>query len=720
MPATPDAPLSRPSCPRCGQPLNDTVVPDLCNHCAVSHLFPPDEEAESVHGVAHAAEVFDDAVPGLQFIAVVGSGGMGTVLKARQLCLDRDVAVKIIRHDKSEDPAYEAAFAKEATSLGRVDHPGIVRILDLGRTLAGRLYLVMEWVEGTTLRQHLSRRGALSPEELAGIILPLCDALHHAHDRCVLHQDLKPENILLTVDGRVKVADFGLARLGGHGGTAFGALGGSKHKSTGGTPGYMAPEQTAGGSALPDRRADVFAMGLMMKEMLTGSRSPHSGAAGPSGTEEAFAPGHETWPPDTPTALIALIHQAQSEKPNDRPASAKALALSLRSALGWSDGESAPFRGRRTIPSAWSRRRVMTGLVASACGGGAVAWWWKTPPPLMGAATTAAPSADPLQDPDFSSRSAVAVATVTSGASPAVEPLPPLSGAPFMPPHAPLSSAEIEMALRPLETSLTEDQRLVRLASFADVFIRTLDSGSPSTAEPFFAQEINLSREGSALLSFGQIHRSDFLSHWHRYEAEFPQRSNIVVGRPSVRHLSGEAYEVTLDLLARISSGHLIAKFELVLAIQLLATPGATPAVTQVRQADQSGHPQNRAEIRLTTFRLAQLVFENLPPASSSMLVGLFTPEHFFCGNPRSQRELKALVAQDSPLLRRGRLRLLNGPEMLKISDLLHVGIFHCKATEDLPEAKVRSGGTCALFLGVSFETTWPRIHSLDIRRLLA
>jgi tRNA A-37 threonylcarbamoyl transferase component Bud32 len=203
-------------------------------------------------------------LPHVEVLELLGRGGMGAVYKARQTKLDRLVALKILPPEAGRDPAFAERFVREARALARLSHPNIVAIHDFGD--AGELhYLIMDYVDGVSLRQLL-HTGPLPPQEALRIVAQICEALQYAHDEGVVHRDIKPENILLDKKGRVKIADFGLAKL--VGATAPEALlTGSRQVM--GTPHYMAPEQLERPQTV-DHRADIYALGVVFYEMLTG------------------------------------------------------------------------------------------------------------------------------------------------------------------------------------------------------------------------------------------------------------------------------------------------------------------------------------------------------------------------------------------------------------------------------------------------------------------
>jgi hypothetical protein len=195
---------------------------------------------------------------------------MGVVYKARQKSLDRWVAIKILPPERVGEKAFADRFAREAAVLAKLSHPNIVTVHDFGEA-DGLFYIVMEYVDGVNLRDLL-RAGKLAPEQALMIVPPVCDALCFAHEHGIVHRDIKPENILLDKNGRVKVADFGIAKILEANGAA---VGGEKlavenaTQSVVGTPGYSAPEQKADPQRV-DSRADIYSLGVVFYEMLTG------------------------------------------------------------------------------------------------------------------------------------------------------------------------------------------------------------------------------------------------------------------------------------------------------------------------------------------------------------------------------------------------------------------------------------------------------------------
>ena len=213
-------------------------------------------------------------LPQYRIESLLGHGGMGAVYKGTQAALDRPVAIKILPAEVAANGDFLTRFQREARTLAKLQHSGIVAVYDFGQTGEGHLYFVMEYVDGTDL-QHILRGPGLKPEQAFVLIGQICEALHYAHQQGVIHRDIKPANILVTKDGRAKVADFGLAR------PLIEESGGlTQTNMVMGTPDYMAPE-TRAGSVKVDHRADIFALGVMLYEMLTGQR-PHGAFQPPS------------------------------------------------------------------------------------------------------------------------------------------------------------------------------------------------------------------------------------------------------------------------------------------------------------------------------------------------------------------------------------------------------------------------------------------------------
>jgi serine/threonine protein kinase len=263
-------------CPQCGTPLPSGALAGLCPACLLKMGAAKDTVTGAKQppfnppSVAELAPLF----PQLEILELIGKGGMGAVYKARQKQLDRIVALKILPPGIGDDPAFAERFAREAKALAKLNHPNIVTLYEFGEA-SGQFYFLMEFVDGVNLRQLL-HAGRISAREALAIVPQICDALQFAHDQGIVHRDIKPENILLDRRGRVKVADFGLAKIVENRDDAinFSATGkiSGNLTDTGkamGTPNYMSPEQiTAPGEV--DHRADIYALGVVFYQMLTG------------------------------------------------------------------------------------------------------------------------------------------------------------------------------------------------------------------------------------------------------------------------------------------------------------------------------------------------------------------------------------------------------------------------------------------------------------------
>ena len=249
-------------CPRCGKELPADAPEGVCPACLAA-VYMKTGLARSEQVEPMPVEEVAGLFPELEVLELLGSGGMGAVYKARQPKLGRLAALKILdRHDG--DPRFVERFTREAQTLARLSHPSIVTVYEFGER-EGLPFLIMELVDGVTLRSLL-RAGKMPPEQALAIVPPICEALQYAHDKGVIHRDVKPENILVDKEGRVKVADFGIARL-MEGNGAREHLTGDAERV--GTAHYMAPEQVERPAEV-DHRADIYALGVVFYEMLTG------------------------------------------------------------------------------------------------------------------------------------------------------------------------------------------------------------------------------------------------------------------------------------------------------------------------------------------------------------------------------------------------------------------------------------------------------------------
>lgn len=252
----------------------------------------------------------------------IGGGGMGVVWKANDRILDRHVALKVLRPEMSEDEDFVRRFRREAKAAASLSHPNIVSIYDVGED-QGLYFIVMELVEGETLREKLVRQGKLEIGEALNIAGQICLGLSHAHTNKIIHRDIKPQNILITSLGHVKVADFGIAR----------ALGGVSNTSTNvvvGSASYLSPEQARNG--VVSTRSDLYSLGVVLYEMIAG-KPPFTGdspVAVALQHVEARVPALREKNPDIPVELENLIAKALSKNPEQRFQSADEMLKSIR------------------------------------------------------------------------------------------------------------------------------------------------------------------------------------------------------------------------------------------------------------------------------------------------------------------------------------------------------------------------------------------------------
>jgi len=265
-PAAPATQIIPRKCPQCGGELKPGVSEGLCPACllqrgiATEGGVPPGTPPFVPPTISDLARLF----PQFEILELIGKGGMGAVYKARQPALDRFVALKILAPRSSGDLDFAGRFTREARALAKLSHPNIVAVYDFGQ--ADQLsYFIMEHVDGPNLRQ-VEQAGKLSAREALEIIPQICAALQFAHDEGIVHRDIKPENVLLDKKGRVKIADFGLAKILGQEAKDFRLTGA---RDVVGTPHYMAPEQVEKPQEV-DHRADIYSLGVVFYEMLTG------------------------------------------------------------------------------------------------------------------------------------------------------------------------------------------------------------------------------------------------------------------------------------------------------------------------------------------------------------------------------------------------------------------------------------------------------------------
>jgi serine/threonine protein kinase len=294
-----------------------------------------------------------------QLLDEVARGGMGVIWRVHDTRFDRPVAVKLLRPELAARPTCRARFLREARLHARLHHPAVVPVYDLGEADDGRPFLTMEYIDGWTLHRVLARPDVRAGRagDLTRVFRRVCQAVAHAHGLRVLHRDLKPHNVMITRDGKVRLIDWGLATVvgdraddadpndtmaGGPGGITVevpaGQSGGpTQHGAVVGTPGYMAPEQARGEYDRVDERADVFGLGAVLCEVLTGR--PPFAADTPSGVWDMTRGGDLADARDrlmrcrADVRLVKLCLRCLSRNPLDRPRDAAAVLARLDHAL---------------------------------------------------------------------------------------------------------------------------------------------------------------------------------------------------------------------------------------------------------------------------------------------------------------------------------------------------------------------------------------------------
>jgi eukaryotic-like serine/threonine-protein kinase len=252
----------------------------------------------------------------------IGTGGMAVVYRARDLMLERNVAIKILREDYSSDPSFRERFRQEAKAAANLYHPNIVTIHDFGLD-SGRLFIVMENVPGTDLKSIIQRRGRFTVEEAISLIVQACAGIGYAHRAGLVHCDVKPHNMLVTPDMRLKVADFGIAR-------ALASIQPDERANVvWGSPQYFSPEQAGGGA--PSPASDVYSLGVVMYELITG-RLPFIGTS----ADELAAMHRDTAPtppnvlnPAIPETLNQILIKVLQKEPSARYRTADQLGRVL-------------------------------------------------------------------------------------------------------------------------------------------------------------------------------------------------------------------------------------------------------------------------------------------------------------------------------------------------------------------------------------------------------
>ena len=260
-----------------------------------------------------------------EIIRSIGEGGMANVYLAQDTILDRKVAVKILRGDLAEDEKFVRRFQREAISASSLNDPNIVEVYDVGED-DGKYFIVMEYVQGLTLKQLIKKRGSLTLPEVVDIMLQLTSAVAHAHESYIIHRDIKPQNVIILEDGRVKIMDFGIA-------VALNAGEFTQTNSVMGTVYYIPPEQANGGAATI--KSDIYSLGILMYELVTG----HVPFKGDNPVEVAIKHMNEPIPsiceydPEMPQSIENIILRASAKNPKNRYESAFDMHEDLETAL---------------------------------------------------------------------------------------------------------------------------------------------------------------------------------------------------------------------------------------------------------------------------------------------------------------------------------------------------------------------------------------------------
>ena len=260
-----------------------------------------------------------------EIIRSIGEGGMANVYLAQDTILDRKVAVKILRGDLAEDEKFVRRFQREAISASSLNDPNIVEVYDVGED-DGKYFIVMEYVQGLTLKQLIKKRGSLTLPEVQDIMLQLTSAVAHAHESYIIHRDIKPQNVIILEDGRVKIMDFGIA-------VALNAGEFTQTNSVMGTVYYIPPEQANGGAATI--KSDIYSLGILMYELVTG----HVPFKGDNPVEVAIKHMNEPIPsiceydPEMPQSIENIILRASAKNPKNRYDSAWEMHEDLETAL---------------------------------------------------------------------------------------------------------------------------------------------------------------------------------------------------------------------------------------------------------------------------------------------------------------------------------------------------------------------------------------------------
>lgn len=333
-------------CPRCDQSIQADAPAGLCPHCLLDSSIPVDVNLTGslpIRGGFKAPEPseLNGCIEGIEVMELLGRGGMGAVYRARQVNLDRPIALKIMSPELSVQPAFDERFRREAITLAKLSHPNIVTIYDFGQA-GDYCYLVMELVDGVNLREAIVS-SAITPEQALTIIPNICDALQYAHNKGVVHRDIKPENVLIGMHGGVKIADFGLAKLLNHEAVDFTL---TATQQILGSRNYMAPEQIEKPTTV-DHRADIYSLGVVFYELLTGEL-PLGKFSLPS--EKAKVDGQ----------LDEVVLRTLEKEPERRYQQASQIKTALESLDYAAESPLEPINGQPSIPKKDNPERQFT------------------------------------------------------------------------------------------------------------------------------------------------------------------------------------------------------------------------------------------------------------------------------------------------------------------------------------------------------------------------
>src|SRR5271169_4214636 len=315
-----------------------------------------------------------------EIVSPLGAGGMGEVYRARDSRLKREVAIKVLPQALSLDAERMRRFEQEALATAALNHPNILAVFDIG-TSEGSPYVVSELLEGETLRDRL-RTGAIATRKSLDYALQIAHGLAAAHEKGIIHRDLKPDNLFVTKDGRVKILDFGLAKLTqvdpGSNPSMATATHGTEAGLVMGTAGYMSPEQVRGMTL--DPRSDIFSFGAILYEMLSGKRAFHGDT--PADTMSSIL---KEEPPElsetnrnVSPALERIVHHCLEKNPESRFHSASDIAFDLEHLSGLSGSTARVASTGAHASLTVSRRKLLTGIAAGLALAAAVyalGWW---------------------------------------------------------------------------------------------------------------------------------------------------------------------------------------------------------------------------------------------------------------------------------------------------------------------------------------------------------